>query len=322
MHSDILAVDYEDGNLHQFFRSDRMDHLDKISTTALSKLCSMSSKELFAQLENTGWIVRLDNEWELTQSGREQGGEVKKSDKFGMYIVWPAQMKVEGVDSAMVAYNQDTLLSASNIAELVALTARQVNMLLSELGWMSRHRKGWTLTPQGNALGGVQKENYKTAIPYVLWPAGFVHSRALERSVKAFKGDLGQALGLNDTADKNTVIFRQKYPANFRTADGHYVRSKAEMLIDNWLYMAGVTHAYERALPIEEDHYSTFYLPVGNIYIEYWGSEDAAHSEKIKQNKLDIYNKYNLNLTKLVESDVQHLDSVMPRLLLKHGIEI
>ncbi|SIS93614.1 hypothetical protein [Neptunomonas antarctica] len=299
-----------------------MDNLDKISTTALSKLRSMSSKELFMQLENSGWIVRLDNMWELTQSGREQGGEVKHSDKFGMYIVWPAQMKIEGVDSVVVAYNQSTLLSASNIAELVALTARQVNMLLSELGWMSRHRKGWTLTPQGEALGGVQKENYKTGIPYVLWPAGFMHNRAFERSVKAFKGDLGQALGLNDVADQNTLIFRQKHPANFRTADGHYVRSKAEMLIDNWLYMAGIAHAYERALPIDEDHYSTFYLPVGNAYIEYWGSGNTAENEERMQEKLNMYEKYNFNFSKLDESDVLSLDSIMPRLLHKHGIEV
>jgi len=33
------------------------------------------------------------------------------------------------------------------------------------------------------------------------------------------------------------------------------------MIIDNWLYMAEIVHAYERKLPIEEDVYSDFLHP-------------------------------------------------------------
>ena len=47
--------------------------------------------------------------------------------------------------------------------------------------------------------------------------------------------------------------FREKFPAKYRATDGHLVRSRAEMLIDNWLYMSGIVHAVERKLPIEED---------------------------------------------------------------------
>ncbi len=57
--------------------------MDKISTSALSKLRSMPSKALFTQLGNAGWIVRLEKSWELTRSGREQGGEVKHIEKCG-----------------------------------------------------------------------------------------------------------------------------------------------------------------------------------------------------------------------------------------------
>jgi len=58
--------------------------------------------------------------------------------------------------------------------------------------------------------------------------------------------------------------FREKFEAKHRTQDGHYVRSKAEMIIDNLLYQYGIVHAYERKLPIEEDVYSDFYIPPGN----------------------------------------------------------
>jgi hypothetical protein len=58
--------------------------------------------------------------------------------------------------------------------------------------------------------------------------------------------------------------FREKFEAKHRTQDGHYVRSKAEMIIDNLLYQYGLVHAYERKLPIEEDVYSDFYIPPGS----------------------------------------------------------
>ena len=154
--------------------------MDKISTTALSKLRAMSSKALFAQLESAGWIVRLEKSWELTPSGREQGGEVKQSDKFGSYIVWPAQLKIEGIEAVVVVYEKEDLHSAANIGEKVELSARQVNGLLSELGWINRYRKGWQLTEQGKALGGVQKESQKTGIPYVLWPIAFIQIPAFQ----------------------------------------------------------------------------------------------------------------------------------------------
>ncbi|MGY8870269.1 MAG: hypothetical protein ACKVJE_07475 [Pseudomonadales bacterium] len=294
--------------------------MDKISTTALSKLRSMPSKALFAQLENAGWIVRLEKNWELTPSGREQGGEVKQSDKFGSYIVWPPQLKVEG-EAVVVAYEKDDLHSAANIGQKVELSARQVNALFSELGWVDRHHKGWQLTEQGRALGGVQKESQKTGIPYVLWPLAFIQHLAFQRSLKALKGDLGQALGLNESASEEVSAFRKKFPANFRAVDGHQLRSKAEVLIDNWLYLADIAHAYERRLPIEEDVYSIFYIPAGKIYVELWEHESDPEYQKIKQQKLQAYSKYGLTLLELCKSDIESLDDVMPRLLLKNGIE-
>jgi len=295
--------------------------MDKISTTALSKLHSMSSKALFAQLESAGWIVRLEKNWELTPSGREQGGEVRQSDKFGSYIVWPTQLKIEGSAAVVVAYEKEDLHSAANVGQKVGLSARQINALLSELGWLNRYRKGWQLTEQGKALGGLQKESQKTGIPYVLWPIAFIQNLAFQRSLKALKGDLGQALGLNDPSSEETRAYRRKFPANFRAVDGHSLRSKAEVLIDNWLYLADIAHAYERRLPIEEDVYSTFYIPSGKIYVELWEHENDPVCKKLKQQKQQVYAKYGLTLLELSENDLANLDDALPRLLLKHGME-
>ena len=47
--------------------------------------------------------------------------------------------------------------------------------------------------------------------------------------------------------------YGQKEQPRFKTEDGHLVRSKSEMLIDNWFYNSGIVHAYESRVPIHED---------------------------------------------------------------------
>ena len=84
--------------------------------------------------------------------------------------------------------------------------------------------------------------------------------------------------------------------------------------------MAEIIHACERKLPIEEDAYSDFYIPTGKVYIEYWGYENDSKYLARKQRKIELYNQYGFNLIELQDKEVQNLDDVLPRLLLKHGI--
>ena len=93
------------------------------------------------------------------------------------------------------------------------------------------------------------------------------------------------------------------------------------MLIDNWLYMNGVVHAYERKLPIEEDVYCDFYIPEGKVYIEYWGLEEDPKYMERKNTKLRIYEEHSFNLIQLSEEHIKNLDDYLPQLLLKYGVE-
>ena len=116
--------------------------------------------------------------------------------------------------------------------------------------------------------------------------------------------------------------FRAKFPAVHRTIDGHMVRSRAEIIIDNWLYAAGVVHAYERMVPIKESLYCDFYIPEGDVYIEYWGMEtDAAYAERVKTKKA-IYSRHGLKLIELRDAHISQLDDCLPKLLLKYGARI
>jgi len=94
------------------------------------------------------------------------------------------------------------------------------------------------------------------------------------------------------------------------------------VLIDNWLYMSGIVHAYERQLPIEEDAYCDFYIPEGKIYIEYWGLEDDPAYQERRAKKVQLYQRYNFNLLELNDEHVRNLDDVMPKLLLKFGVSV
>lgn len=106
--------------------------------------------------------------------------------------------------------------------------------------------------------------------------------------------------------------FRKKFPANFRTEDGHYVRSKAEKIIDDWLFHKGIPHAYERRVPFEEEVYCDFFIGIGQkVWIEYWGSEEKNYLKR-KELKISFYKKNNKNLIELIDRDIENLDDVLP----------
>lgn len=174
--------------------------------------------------------------------------------------------------------------------------------------------KGWEITEQGVRVGGVQDEDSKSGIPFTRWPETILEDPSFLSSIREAKGE-----SISEKERKDD--FREKFKAQHRTADGHFVRSKAEMLIDNWLYMAEIVHAYERKLPVEEDVYCDFYIPTGKVYIEYWGYENDSKYLHRKAEKLSIYEKYGFGLIELYDKDVQNLDDVLPRMLLKYGVQ-
>lgn len=114
------------------------------------------------------------------------------------------------------------------------------------------------------------------------------------------------------TEEKN---FRNKFPPKFRAEDGHLVRSRAELLIDNWLFHKGIAHAYERRVPIEKEMYCDFFIPFGKkIWIEFWGLDEEKY-EKRKEMKKSYYKKDGKNLIELTAKDVDNLDDILPQLL-------
>lgn len=293
--------------------------MKKVSTTALSKFLKITSKELFSQLVKLKLIQKEDDAWSLTDSGREKGGIYKESKQYGRYIVWPENIDLTPSNSSTRNTTAQSI-TATNIGKNFDLPAKKINFILSELGWVDKGLKGWLVTGQGEKQGGIQAEDKKSGIPYVRWPKNILDSNSLIETIDQVKGTK-EEFSQSDKPLKKDIGFREKFPAKHRSTDGHTVRSKAEMLIDNWLYMAEIVHAYERKLPIEEEVYSDFYIPTGKVYIEYWGYENNAKYLARKVEKIAIYKKYGFNLIELKDEDVQNLDDILPRLLLKYGVQ-
>jgi len=288
-----------------------MSTVKYISTTKLSQKLKIKKQELDEFLFAKQYISKVNNKVIITALGKSLGAIYLTHAKYGKYIAWPEEINLN--------INIDSYCSATVIGHECNLSARKVNMILSELGWIERYIKGWKVTNLGIKNGGVQKENSKNGIPYVEWPNSILDKKVF----KAIINDLQGSSNTKESLDKeeSQYDFRSKFEAKHRATDGHFVRSKAEMLIDNWLYMAEIVHAYERKLPIEEDVYCDFYIPTGKVYIEFWGLENDEKYLARKQAKKKIYEKYNFKLIELTDEEVFNLDDVLPKMLLKFGVQ-
>jgi len=205
-----------------------------LSTTALAKKNHLFSKDLFKKLSDDGLLLKIDNSWTLTERGKNAGGDYRESPQYGRYIVWPESFQPEHC-TPQPEQDATHLITATAIGKAFELSANKVNFILAELGWVDKGLKGWVTTKQGNQQGAIQAEDRKSGIPYVRWPDSILESKSLLNSIAHVKGEdttisAPKAADISDTC----VEFRTKFEAKHRSADGHFVRSKAEMLIDNW----------------------------------------------------------------------------------------
>ena len=205
------------------------------------------------------------------------------------------------------------LLSASALGERLGIPTRDLLALCVDLGWITRGEQGWLVTPAGQQLGAVQQQHAQTGVPYVHWPPGILDHPALPRTLRHNQGNL-------ITASSCELALRERIPARQRTLDGHMVRTRAELLIDNWLYNAMVVHAYERPLPTEQAAYCDFYLPAGRLYLEYWGTERDSAYQAHAATKPALYTQHGLHLVALDDQQLRDLDSCLPLLLGQFGV--
>lgn len=101
--------------------------------------------------------------------------------------------------------------------------------------------------------------------------------------------------------------------------DGHQVRSKSEMVIDDYLYDHEIRHCYEYLFDVDgtTEIKPDFYLPEADVYLEHFGITNSERYEKEKQYKLDIYRKAGVTVICTDEDDMKRPDFCIARKL-KH----
>jgi|CXWJ01.1.fsa_nt_gi hypothetical protein len=303
--------------------------MEYLSTTSLANELDIPTNELFSKLKSLGWIDRKNDKWILTDLGKQKGGQTRNNPKYGEYIVWPDNISF---DSNHQPKDKPKLLNATAIGKHFNISNQRLNLIFSELGWVEKDIAGWEVTKLGKTLGGRQFEHETSGGTYVLWPESILSNKNLTNVFSDTSPTAEQPKVIQPTKENQpqpeTVTksgsdnFREKFPATFRTKDGHMVRSRAEVIIDNALYDYKLAHAYERKLPIEEDLYSDFFIPTENVYIEFWGMENDPKYLERKKVKLEIYKKYDFKLIELTDEDISNLDDHLPKKLLKFGIKV
>lgn len=270
-----------------------------LSTTALARQIHKDSKELFILLSQGGWIVKVDNHWQLTEKGKFEGGVYIQHPKYGEYIAWPESI----VDHPLLWLLPEAPLSATHIGSKLDLPARLVNLLLAERGWIKKHIRGWLITSRGKIMGGEQHTNEQSGIPFVTWPESLLESASFLSAVDQLKG----------------VAFSSSHPA----LSGQKVQAINALLVENWLYIAGVHHACHYALSDEhETVIADFFIPELQVVIDIWGSADNAAALANTLNKQNFYKKNGYDFIEIHNETLAELDELLAKQLLGFGLAV
>jgi hypothetical protein len=298
--------------------------MEYISTSTLANELDIKSGDLFDKLKTLGWIDRKNDKWILTDLGKQKGGQTRNNPKYGEYIVWPENLSIDNGQQK----DKPKLLNATAIGKHFDISSQRFNLLLNELGWIEKTIAGWRVTSLGKTLDGKQFEHETSGGTYVLWPETVLKNKDI---LELFEEKPTKRISItNDMKSDNETVsdFRKSYPTEYRTKDGHYVRSKAEQIIDDSLYLWGIPHAYEKKVPnTDENVYSDFHIPSGKgrpkaVYIEYWGLENDEKYNQRKNKKIEIYKSLGLNLIQLNDADIKNIEDALQKYLRQHEISV
>ena len=231
-------------------------------------------------------------------------------------------------------------LSATKLAEHFSSTrnkvsAQKMNKIIEEIGWSrSFSGGGYEPTKQGLRKDVLRLESQK-GTPYCSYPPGIIHDIAL---ISRFADISPASAGFSNVSPIQTqssqgnsgdcVCYCGKCSLlgksqKYKTRDGHFVRSRGEVMIDNYLYTSRVAHAYELELHLDSERMSpdfTVLTPNGNVYIEFWGLEGQSDYDKNTEKKKRLYEKYDLSLINVRPDDLDNLDSILSQKLAQYGV--
>ena len=258
---------------------------------------------------------------------RSCGVEVKKEGHYLCYSCWKKENGASK-SKAKKTPSKETI-TATKIAEHYSqktgqkLSGQKMNSILNELGWIAKPpygQGGWVATKTGKKIGGANSKS-KSGQSYVRYPNSITSHRGLSRAVSAMLGHEEER-----TESESSPVSAHSSPNKsnrMKTRDGHYVRSRGEALIDNFLYSARIAHAYEQELILGDKTMIPDFIaitPKGNVYIEFWGMEGQPGYDSRKEEKIRLYEENELNLVNVSPEHLDNLDAYLSRHLAAYGV--
>ncbi|MGS2716827.1 hypothetical protein ACVBE9_01520 [Eionea flava] len=311
------------------------ENKDVYSRSSLAKALGLSLKELTQAMIEAGWLQHVDSEqaeakWLLTSKGEFEGGFYKESAKFGRYIVWPKTVLTHPV---IIELSQ-TQLNTTAIAKNYSVSAKIMNKLFADLGWITASGKGWTTTSAGIEQGASQLSSDSTGIPYVVWSRAILNNCTLKEHVGIYKA--------NDDYVRTFYLFPDNKKDDtqicYQALNGLFVYNKEDLLIANFLHIHGIRYTYQRAINIstiaESERTSTnstltthpilcdFFLhdkPICLLISRNQVSPDKLLQQMSREKKLQQLNYITMGL---LESEIEHIETVLPKRLLDFGVSL
>ena len=123
-----------------------------------------------------------------------------------------------------------------------------------------------------------------------------------------------------DSVEKD---YRNQFPATWTASDGHKVRSKAEMIIDDHLYKTGRAHAYEPVIFCGTKKLIPDFLVKNgsgeDVCIEYWGMMDDEAYRRRMELKRGLYASNHIRLIDVTDEDIKSPDLFLEEKLRRQG---
>ena len=106
--------------------------------------------------------------------------------------------------------------------------------------------------------------------------------------------------------------FLNEMPREYNAVDTHLLRSSDEVRIDDWFHHNGIQHEVERRVPVSNRlMYCDWYLPQGNVYVEYWGLTNEEWYREARRVKERLYRQAHLDLRSIEPEDMANLDEIL-----------
>ena len=106
--------------------------------------------------------------------------------------------------------------------------------------------------------------------------------------------------------------FLNEMPRDYNAVDTHLLRSSDEVRIDDWFHHNGIQHEVERRVPVSNRlMYCDWYLPQGNVYVEYWGLTNEEWYREARRVKERLYRQAHLDLRSIEPEDMANLDEIL-----------